>query len=114
MADSKVSLYCYGHGQINGSWVPENFHFCHECDKIVFDKSNLVGLIKLRPTQSDQKQELRADLKADILSYSRPVCLRMDIVFEQVSMRLLSVSLISSKNTWKCMGGPSLRGEGWS
>ena len=40
MADSKVSLYCYGHSQINGSWVPENFHFCHECDK-----SNQIKLI---------------------------------------------------------------------
>ena len=39
MADSEVSLYCYGHGQINRAWVSENCHF-PECDKIVSDKSN--------------------------------------------------------------------------
>ena len=66
MADSKVSLHCNGHSQIDGAWLSENCHF-PKCDKIVFDKSNQIPDPRmLKQTHPDQIQKnLRADLKVD-------------------------------------------------
>ena len=43
MTDSKVSLHCNGHGQIDGAWLSENCHFPQNVTKLF-----LINQIKSR------------------------------------------------------------------
>ena len=66
MADSEVSLYCYGHGQINGAWYQKTAIFQNVTKLFLTNQIKSVGLKTLKPTQSDRiKQSEDCDLKAD-------------------------------------------------